>query len=174
MPSNLPLSISQSDDAWRRNFPRLKAFHSRHGRADPGGPLGIWLKRELLAAREPDYSPKRRKMLEALGVSFQPDFNHRLWSLRMTQLQSYIKAKGTWKVGAEEPDLQRWLWAARRDSRAGIVPRNLVQDLEALGVSIEPLQRGGFLAANRPVILPVPPGEQYGADCEELANDRPR
>jgi len=167
-------SLWQSIDAWRRNFPRLKAFHSKHGHVDPGGPLGIWLKRELREARKPDYSPKRHKMLEDLGVKFEPDFNYRLWSLRMTQLQSYIEANGTWKVGPEDRDLQLWLWAARRDSRDGIVPKSLVHDLEALGVPIEPLKRGPLFAADRPIFLSVPPGEAFGSDGEEPVQESPR
>lgn len=169
-------TAAQSADRWRRNYPRLKAFHTNHGHVDVGpGPLKLWLMEQIRESRSAEYSEKRRKLLEALGVQFSPDVNLRVWSMRMSQLRDYIEAHGTWQVRNEERDLQIWLSGARRDARAGLVPAHLVSDLKALGVSIEPLKPGPRLVAKRPLVIPGPPAEEYGAadDCDLQEPERP-
>ncbi|WP_436297882.1 helicase associated domain-containing protein [Variovorax sp. LjRoot175] len=170
------LTSAQSADRWRRYYPRLKTFQAEHGHIQlPYGgpllPLKAWLQSQIQEARSPDYAPKRRMLLEALGFQFEADIDVKVWHLRMSQLREYIAAKSTWRVGPEEPELQLWLSVARRQAREGSVPPYLVSDLKALGVPIGYLPRGPSAQSAR---LPAPASEEYGADWDAPETERPR
>jgi hypothetical protein len=99
--------------------------------------LRLWLMTENRLARSSDYPPRRRELLEAQGYVFTaPTVNARLWQLRIAQLQSYIEYHGTWRVRHDEPQLRAWLYASRKSAREGLLEPHLVNDLEALGVSV--------------------------------------
>ena len=97
----------------------------------------------------------------------------RLWRLRIGQLRRYIEVHGTWQVGLDEPDLRIWINAVRKRARDGLLPANLVGDLEALGVTIALLpssaKRDTTARKNR-----VSSGETYGSDWDEPQVERPR
>lgn len=177
-PARLMLNPALSADRWRRYYPQLKAFHAVHGHIlVPGGRLEAlrrWLQSQVAEARSTDYSPKRRALLEALGFEFDPPIDNRVWNLRMSQLREHIVAKGTWRVGDEEPELQAWLSTARRHAREGSIPPNLVCDLEALGVSTALLPRGRKSAPAAVALIPPPATEEYGADWDAAEAERPR
>jgi hypothetical protein len=171
------LTPQVSAERWRRFYPRLKAFHAKHGHVDCGGmnePLRRWLVGQLSEARAPDYPPKRRLLLESLGFKFHPPINEATWHARMAQLRDYVAANGTWRVGDEEPALKEWLSVARRLAREGVVSPHHVRDLAALGVSIAKLPKGGRNTPAEVVEIAGPVGEEFGADWEQSEVERPR
>lgn len=172
-------TAAQTMEAWRRNYPRLKAFRAEHGHVDVpiGGrteSLRQWLALENWHAQSPGYSQKRRELLEAQGYVFTARTeNMRLWQLRIDQLRRYIEEHSTWRVGMDEPDLRIWIYAVRKRARDGLLPANLVTDLETLGVPIALLPSSAKRDSSVRKI-PVPPGETYGSDWDEAQGDRPR
>jgi hypothetical protein len=171
------LSPQVSAERWRRFYPRLKAFHAKHGHVDCGGmnePLRRWLVGQLSEARTSDYPPKRRLLLESLGFKFHLPINEGTWHVRMTQLRDYVAANGTWQVGDEEPALKHWLSVARRLAREEVVSPQHVRDLAALGVSIAKLPKGRQKAQVEVVEMPAQVRDEYVADWEEPEIDRPR
>ncbi len=179
MPFSRKLTPAQTLEAWRRYYPRLTAFRAEHGHIDvPAGgrneSLRLWLMTENRLARSSDYPPRRRELLEAQGYVFTaPTVNARLWQLRIAQLQSYIEYHGTWRVRHDEPQLRAWLYASRKSAREGLLEPHLVNDLEALGVSVALLPnkaKNGHGVRS----LPSASGEMYGSDGEAPEVERPR
>ena len=168
--------VQATTSPWQEGYALACTYHERHGHLMPGPDeqaLNDWLIARRKQRKHGELSAERIAELDALGMVW--DVYELAWATGLAALRSYRAEHGHANPGLRESwgtpphPVGRWLSAARSQHRRAALSPSRVADLEALGVSWDPVddQWQAHLAALRSYRakyghVNVPPGTMWG------------
>lgn len=142
------------DEDWRSGIVAALAYRRSKGDllvpygylTEDGFPLGRWITKRRSERRRGALTIDRITELDALGMVW--DRREENWQRKLATARAYREADG--HLRAPEGELRSWLQMLRSQRRKGVLSRERIADLDALGMVWDPYGddwNRGFLAA---------------------------